>query len=80
MIFETVKLWRPACCECVFFPNQAALEGFLQSGLRNRIGWLGGTGSPSTARWFPACVWGFPNEDVALLSLYCRFDAALMSL
>ena len=29
-----------------FFPNQAALEGFLQAGLRNRIGLLGGTGSP----------------------------------
>ena len=29
-----------------FFPNQAALEGFLQVGLRNRIGQLGGTGSP----------------------------------
>ena len=30
----------------VFFPNQAALEGFLQVGLRNRKGKLGGTGSP----------------------------------
>ena len=29
-----------------FFPNQAALDGFLQVGLRNRIGKLGGTGSP----------------------------------
>ena len=34
----------------IAFPNQAALEGFLQVGLRNRIGWLGGTGSPNTAR------------------------------
>ena len=31
----------------LFFPNQAALEGFLQSRLRNRIAWLGRTGSPS---------------------------------
>ena len=30
----------------VFFRNQAALEGFLQFGLRNRIGLVGGTGSP----------------------------------
>ena len=30
----------------IFFPNQAALEGFLQIGLRNRIASVGGTGSP----------------------------------
>ena len=28
------------------FPNQGALEGFLQFGLRNRIGWAGGNRFP----------------------------------
>ena len=37
-------------------PNQAALEGFLQSGLRNRIGELGGTGSPGMCWMVPRTV------------------------
>ena len=40
-------------CDFTHFPNQAALEGFLQSGLRNRIGQIGGTGSPNTGELVP---------------------------
>ena len=40
-----LSLWPPPRL-CPFFPNQAALEGFLQSGLRNRIREPEGTSSP----------------------------------
>ena len=82
-VFSNYQLWPLAA----FFPNQAALEGFLQLGLRNRIALLGGTGSPVLHfGGSPRVFWEFPNEYAKncflrfQLSSSCRSDAALMPL
>ena len=66
-----------------FFPNQAALDGFLQVGLRNRIGKLGGTGSPILhVDGSPVRLECSPKNMLKLYfgALSCRLDVALRSL
>ena len=52
---------NPSVISPRLFPNQAALEGFLELGLRNRIGLHGGTGSPGFGGWFPRIPPGSPK-------------------
>ena len=47
----------------VLFPNQAALEGFLQFGLRNRIGQPGGIGSPGLLQVVPQACFESANNN-----------------